>query len=255
MRLIISKDYQELSKRTAEIIASQVRVHQRTVLGLATGSTPVGAYQELVRLYREEALDFSNVDTFNLDEYVGLEDSHPQSYRFFMDDNFLDHINVNPERTHVPNGMATNLDEECRQYDQMIDACGGIDLQLLGMGNNGHIGFNEPGPAFIAQTNVVQLTKSTISANSRFFHNEEEVPRSAITMGFRPIMQARQIIFVVSGKAKAEVVRQALQGPVVPSVPASILQLHGDLIVVLDEDAASALDRDLLISQGHCIKV
>ena len=246
MRLIISKDYQELSKRTAEIIASQVRVHRHTVLGLATGSTPVGAYKELIRLSEEEALDFSNVDTFNLDEYIGLKDSHPQSYRHFMNENLLNHINVSPERTHVPNGIAANLDEECHNYDKMIDACGGIDLQLLGMGNNGHIGFNEPGPAFVAPTNVVQLTDSTIKANSRFFHDETEVPKKAITMGFRPIMQARQIIFVVSGEAKAEVVHQALQGPVIPSVPASILQLHSDLIVVLDEAAASSLDRELL---------
>ncbi len=241
MRIIVTRNYKEMSKRAADIIASQVRIDKHAIIGLATGSTPIGAYKELIRQHREEGLDFSNVDTFNLDEYLGLDSSHPQSYRYFMDENLLKHININRNRTHVPNGMTKNPQKECREYDFMIEGIGGIDLQLLGMGNNGHIGFNEPNTCFVAQTNVVDLTESTIRANARFFSSADEVPRRAMTMGFRTIMQAKRVIFVVSGKAKAAMVRRALQGPVTPQVPASILQLHQDLIVVLDKDAASLL--------------
>lgn len=242
MRIIIAENYDEMSKRAADIIASQVRIDKHSVIGLATGSTPTGAYRELVRQHKEEGLNFSNVDTFNLDEYLGLAACHPQSYRYFMNEHLLNHININPKRTHVPNGMAKNPEKECMEYDIMIEGVGGIDLQLLGMGSNGHIGFNEPNISFVAPTNVISLTEATIQANSRFFTSSDQVPKKALTMGFRAIMQAKRVIFVVSGKAKSAMVRQALQGPVTPQVPASILQLHQDLIVVLDKEAASMLD-------------
>ena len=194
-------------------------------------------YRELIRQHREEALEFRHVDTFNLDEYIGLDKFHEQSYRYFMNKQLLDHIDVDPKRTHVPSGVAENPYKEAKEYDRMIDAVGGIDLQLLGMGNNGHIGFNEPGDSFIPETHVTELSESTIKANARFFDNEDEVPRMAITLGFRHIMQSKRILFVVSGKQKAEVLMRALTGPVNPEVPASILQLHPDLTVVADRDA------------------
>lgn len=241
MRIIVAKDYAEMSKRAADIIASQIRINAHTVLGLATGSTPVGAYEELVRQYNEEGLNFGNVDTFNLDEYIGLGADHPQSYRYFMDEHLLSHINIDADRAHVPDGLAQNPEQECEEYDRLIRDLGGVDLQLLGMGGNGHIGFNEPNDIYTAETHVVNLTESTIKANSIYFNNENEVPRQAITMGFRIIMQAKKVIFVVSGKAKAKVVKEALEGPITPKLPASILQLHHDVIVVLDQDAASEM--------------
>lgn len=242
MRIIVAKDYTEMSKRAADIIASQVRINAHSVIGLATGSTPIGAYEELIRQYNEEGLNFGNVDTFNLDEYLGLNCTHSQSYRYFMNKYLLDHVNIDPDRTHVPDGMAEDPESECEAYDQLIREIGGIDLQLLGMGNNGHIGFNEPSSFYTAPTHIVKLTESTIKANSRYFDNEKDVPRYAMTMGFRPIMQAKRVIFVVSGKAKAKVVKEALEGPITPQLPASILQLHHDVIVVLDQDAASEMD-------------
>ncbi|MDI9490567.1 MAG: glucosamine-6-phosphate deaminase [Clostridiaceae bacterium] len=241
MRIIVAKDYAEMSKRAADIIASQIRINAHTVLGLATGSTPVGAYEELVRQYNEEGLNFGNVDTFNLDEYIGLGADHPQSYRYFMDEHLLSHINMDADRAHVPDGLAQNPEQECEEYDRLIRDLGGVDLQLLGMGGNGHIGFNEPNDIYTAETHVVNLTESTIKANSIYFNNENEVPRQAITMGFRTIMQAKKVIFVVSGKAKSKVVKEALEGPITPKLPASILQLHHDVIVVLDQDAASEM--------------
>lgn len=241
MRIIVTKDYDELSKYAANIIASQVRLKSDSVIGLATGSTPIGAYQELIRQCKEENLDFSEVKTFNLDEYVGLEADHNQSYRHFMNHQLFNHINIPMENTHVPNGKAEDELTECKSYDEKIKAAGHIDLQLLGMGSDGHIGFNEPNDSFVVSTNVVDLQQPTIDANSRFFASADEVPRQAITMGYMSIMQAQRILFVVSGKSKAEVVKQALQGPVTPQVPASILQLHRDVIVVLDEEAASEL--------------
>ncbi len=241
MRIIITKDYQELSKVTADIIAAQIRLKEDSVIGLATGSTPVGAYKELVRQCAEENLDFSKVKTFNLDEYVGLGPKDVQSYRYFMNDHLLNHINIDPKNTHVPDGLAEDKEAECRAYDEAIKAAGYIDLQLLGMGPNGHIGFDEPSDSFMPATNVVDLQQATIEANSRFFDSIDEVPKQAVTMGYMSIMQAARIVFVVSGKAKAKVVKEALQGPVTPMIPASILQLHRDVIVVLDEDAASYL--------------
>ncbi|NLJ94518.1 MAG: glucosamine-6-phosphate deaminase [Clostridiaceae bacterium] len=241
MRIIIAKDYDELSKRAADMMASQIRVEGHTVLGLATGSTPVGAYKELIRQYEEDGLDFSDVDTFNLDEYYGLSPDHPESYRYFMNEKLLKHVNIDMDRTHVPNGLAEDPETECLKYDQLIEELGGIDFQLLGMGNNGHIGFNEPNECFVANTNLVNLSEETIEANSRFFNSAAEVPRQAITMGFGAIMRADKLLFVVSGKKKAKVVAAALQGNITPKIPASILQLHKDVIVILDEDAASEL--------------
>lgn len=242
MRVIVTKNYDELSKNAANIIASQVRLKSDSVIGLATGSTPIGAYQELIRQCAEEKLDFSEVKTYNLDEYVGLEPDHNQSYRYFMNDQLFNHINISMENTHVPNGKAEDRLAECKGYDEAIKAAGHIDLQLLGMGPNGHIGFNEPNESFVASTNVVDLQQPTIDANSRFFDSADEVPRQAITMGYMSIMQAQRILFIVSGKSKAKVVKEALQGPVTPQVPASILQLHRDVIVILDEEAASELE-------------
>lgn len=239
MRIIRAGDYEELSRRAADIIAAQIILKPDCVLGLATGSSPVGTYQELRRKYEAGALDFSGVRTVNLDEYVGLSADHEQSYARFMRENLFDHVNIDISETHVPNGLAP--EEECGRYDALIASLGGIDLQLLGLGPNGHIGFNEPADDFPTGTHKVALTDSTIEANKRFFESADDVPRFAYTMGIRDIMQARRVLMVVSGKAKAGTVRAAFTGPVTPLVPASILQLHRDFTLVADEDALSGM--------------
>ena len=237
MKIIQTKDYAELSRRAAELIAAQVREKPDCVLGLATGSSPVGTYEELRRLCCEEGLDFSRVRSVNLDEYVGLGGTDDQSYRYFMDSNLFDHVNIDKANTHVPNGRNPDAEAECAAYDAMIEALGGIDLQLLGLGPNGHIGFNEPDEVFTLPTHRVALTESTIRANKRFFEREEDVPRFAYTMGIGAIMRARRVVMVVNGPKKAEAVRRAFFGPVTPQVPASILQLHPDFTLVADEAA------------------
>ncbi len=237
MRIIRAKDYEEMSRRAADIIAAQVLLKPDCVLGLATGSSPVGTYQELVRRNAAGDLDFSRVKSVNLDEYVGLDPSHDQSYAYFMRHNLFDHINIDPKNTNVPSGIAPDPEAECSRYDALIAAYGGIDLQLLGLGPNGHIGFNEPADVFPTGTHQVTLTDSTIQANKRFFARVEDVPRYARTMGIRDIMQARRVLMVVSGEGKAETVRAAFTGPVTPRVPASILQLHPDFTLVADEAA------------------
>ena len=211
------------------------------VLGLATGSTPVGAYQRLVELYRAGDVDFSQVRSINLDEYVGLAPTHDQSYRYFMQSNLFDHVNIDPANTNVPQGLAEDPEAECRRYNQVIHDLGPIDLQLLGMGHNGHIGFNEPSDVFERETHVVDLAQSTIQANARFFASADEVPRQAMTMGVQTIMQARKVLVAVSGKDKAEIVKKAFTGPVTPQVPASILQMHPDVVLVGDKAALSLL--------------
>ncbi|MDE7312329.1 MAG: glucosamine-6-phosphate deaminase [Eubacterium sp.] len=243
MNLVRTKDYEALSRRAAAMVAAQILLKPDCVLGLATGSSPVGLYKQLVAQYQKGELDFSKVTSINLDEYKGLAPDHEQSYRRFMNDNLFCHVNIDPSRTFVPDGMETDSEKACRDYDQRIAAEGGIDLQLLGLGNNGHIGFNEPAEAFATGTHCVRLTQSTIDANKRFFASEEDVPRYAYTMGIRSIMQARRILLIVSGEAKAQALRDALFGPVTPKMPASILQLHADVTVVADEGALKLADK------------
>ena len=241
MKIYRAEDYNSMSRRAANILSAQVILKPDSVLGLATGSTPVGMYRQLVNWYEKGDIDFSQVHTVNLDEYLGLAPDHDQSYRYFMQQNLFDHINVRPENTNVPNGLASDPEAECRRYNEVIAGLGGIDLQVLGMGHNGHIGFNEPGETFELGTHVVDLTENTIQANARFFASKDEVPRRAITMGIKAIMQARHILVVVSGEDKAEIVRRAFAGPGTPLVPASILQMHPHLSLVGDEAALSLL--------------
>lgn len=241
MNIYKTKDYDEMSRKAAAILAAQVILKPACVLGLATGSSPVGLYQNLVKQYNDGELDFSKVTSVNLDEYQGLGPDHPQSYRKFMNSNLFDHVNIDKTRTFVPNGLEQDSEKACKEYDCLIEQTGGIDLQLLGLGNNGHIGFNEPGDSFACGTHCMELTKSTIEANKRFFESEDEVPRYAYTMGIRSIMCAKKILLIVSGKAKAEALKAVLYGPVTPKVPGSVLQLHPDVAVVADEEAMSLL--------------
>jgi len=241
MKIIHAKNYNDLSRKAANIISAQVIMKQNCVLGLATGSTPVGIYRQLIDWYNKGDLDFTNVVSINLDEYVGLPVNSPQSYHYFMHDTFFNHININPENIHLLDGMNPDAVYECRRYDQMINENGGIDLQLLGIGLDGHIGFNEPGAAFDLETHCVRLTESTIEANKRFFKKQEDVPRLAYTMGIKSIMQARKILLVVNGENKADILRKAFLGPVTPEVPASILQLHNSVTLVADEAALHTL--------------
>lgn len=241
MRIIKARDYDHMSRQAANIISAQVILKPDCVLGLATGSSPLGIYRQLIEWYEKGDIDFSRVHTVNLDEYVGLEAKDEQSYAYFMHHNFLRHINIDPVNANIPCGVERNAEAECDRYDRVIRHLGGIDLQLLGLGPNGHIGFNEPGDCFIMDTHKVALTDATIQANKRFFEHEEDVPRYAYTMGIRNIMQADRVLMVVSGKAKAEIVKKAFFGPVTPQVPASILQIHKDFTLVADEDALSLL--------------
>lgn len=242
MKIIRAKDYQDMSRKAANIISAQVIMKPNCVLGLATGGTPVGAYAQLVEWYNKGDLDFSEVTTVNLDEYRGLPKEHPESYWSFMHKNLFDHVNIRPEAIHLPDGTNPDAADACAQYNAIIHSVGGIDLQLLGLGPNGHIGFNEPGEAFELETHCVDLTPATIEANKRFFDgNVDLVPKQAYTMGIRTIMQARKVLMVVNGAGKAEIVKKAFFGPVTPEVPASILQLHPDFILVADEEALSLI--------------
>ena len=237
-----AKDYEELSRKAANIIAAQVTMKADCVLGLATGGSPVGTYQELIRRYEMGDLDFSKVTSINLDEYRGLPADNDQSYRYFMNTNLFDHVNIDKANTYVPNGLEPDAAKACADYDAIIEKAGGIDLQLLGLGHNGHIGFNEPAEVFTLGTNCVDLQASTIEANKRFFASEADVPRQAYTMGIGSIMKAKKILVVVSGKGKAEILRKIVCGPITPQVPASVLQLHPDVTIVADEEALSLLD-------------
>ncbi|RLF99699.1 MAG: glucosamine-6-phosphate deaminase [Thaumarchaeota archaeon] len=241
MRVIITRDYDEMSKLAAKMIADAIRSKPNLVLGLATGETPIGCYRELVRMHKEEGLDFSQVVTFNLDEYLGLPPSHEQSYHHFMYVNLFNHINIKKENIHIPNGVAENVEEHCREYERMIKEAGGIDLQLLGIGRNGHIGFNEPGSPFDSRTRVVKLAEMTRRDNARFFKSIDEVPTHAITMGLATIMEAKKIILIASGKNKADAIAKSVEGPKTTAVPASILQDHPDCTFIIDKDAASKL--------------
>ena len=239
MRLIAAKDYADVSRKAANIIAAQVQLKPDCVLGLATGSSPIGTYQNLIAKYEAGELDFSQVKTANLDEYVGLDKNHDQSYAYFMRTNLFDHVNIDQANCNIPNGMNPDGVAECARYDAVIEALGGTDLQLLGLGPNGHIGFNEPSDAFIAGTNEVELAASTIDANARFFEKREDVPTRAYTMGIGAIMKAKRVLLVVSGANKAQAVKDCFFGPIKPQAPGSILQLHPDFILVADEAALS----------------
>ena len=237
MRLIRARDYQDASRKVANIISAQVILKPDCVLGLATGSSPVGAYQQMIKWCDKGDVDFSQTKTVNLDEYVGLAADHDQSYAYFMRKNFFNGINIDQKNTNLPNGLELDAAKECARYDKVIADLGGVDLQLLGIGANGHIGFNEPADQFSTGTNRVDLTASTISANSRFFENESMVPRQAYTMGMMAIMQAKRIVMIATGANKAQAVYDAFCGPVTPKMPASILQLHPDFVLVADEEA------------------
>ena len=241
MRIYKGKDYADMSRKAANIISAQVIMKPDCVLGLATGSTPIGLYQQLVAWYEKGDLDFSEVRTVNLDEYKGLSRENDQSYYYFMHHNLFDHVNLPAENSYLPNGMEPDSDRECRRYSELIRSMGGVDLQLLGIGHNGHIGFNEPGDAFDNDVHCVNLTQSTIEANKRFFASADDVPKQAYTMGIKTIMQAKKILIVASGEDKADIVRDAFFGPITPKVPASVLQLHNDVTLVADEAALSKI--------------
>lgn len=239
MKFIRAKNYSDMSRKAANIISAQVIIQPESVLGLATGSSPLGIYRQLIRWYEKGDLDFAEVTTVNLDEYCGLPPDREQSYYYFMHHNFFNHINAAPGRIYIPDAMAADSAAECARYDRVISETGGIDLQLLGIGHNAHIGFNEPDSFFSRGTHRVTLTESTIAANTRFFASEEDVPRQAYSVGMQAIMQARKILLVASGEDKADALRAGFFGPVTPEVPASILQLHPDVIVIADEAAVS----------------
>lgn len=236
MKFIQVKTYEELSRKAADIIGSLVILKPNCVLGLATGSSPVGTYKELIADYNKGTLDFSGVTTVNLDEYVNLDVNNDQSYRYFMNHNLFDHINIDKSRTFVPNGCAADLELEGAAYDNRIKELGGIDLQLLGIGLDGHIGFNEPDSHFIKETHVVTLHESTIEANARFFESIDMVPREAITMGIGPIMQAKRVVLVASGENKRDIIQKTVFGPITPEIPASILQLHPNATIIFSEN-------------------
>ena len=241
MRMFCEKDYEAMSRRAAQVIAAEITHNPACVLGLATGSTPEGAYKYLVDWYKKGCLSFQEVLTVNLDEYVGLSPEHEQSYRYFMQSNLFDHVDILPEFTTVPDGLAADLNAECARYDDYIRSQGYAALQLLGIGRNGHIGFNEPGDCFVKETHVVDLTESTIDANARFFASRDDVPKQALSMGIGAIMGAKKVLLCASGEEKAEAIYNSVCGPITPKCPGSILQLHPNVVLVGDEAALSKL--------------
>lgn len=240
MRVIICDDYDEMSRKASAVIAGQLTTKGNSVLGLATGSTPIGLYQKLINSCAERTVDFSGCITFNLDEYRGLRPEDPNSYNAFMEKNFFSCVNIRPENTHLPDGLASP-EAACAAYEEAIGRAGGIDIQILGIGNNGHIGFNEPASDFPVSTHVVELAEGTRRANARFFSSFDAVPKTAITMGIGTIMKSRLIILLANGGGKSGIMRQALHGPVTPDVPASILRFHHNVLVVVDREAASLI--------------
>jgi len=239
IRIYQEADYAAMSLRAAHIIAAEIYKNPACVLGLATGSTPVGTYQKLAEWVKSGELSFKEVQTVNLDEYKGLAPTHDQSYRYFMNDNLFDHVDIDKAKTHVPGGLAEDAEAECKAYDELVASLGYADLQLLGIGHNGHIGFNEPAAHFTKETHVVDLTQSTIDANTRFFASADDVPRQALTMGMGCIMAARRVLLIANGEGKADAMYKAICGPISPDCPASILQLHNDVVVIGDEAALS----------------
>jgi glucosamine-6-phosphate deaminase len=242
MLVVIKKDYEDVSREAARIVAGAVRSKPETVLGLATGSTPLGLYKELIALHCDGSLDFSRATSFNLDEYLGLPAAHPQSFHFFMQQNFFEQVNLPPENIHIPDGTITyNYDSYCTQYEQSIKSAGGIDLQILGIGRNGHVGFNEPTSSLASRTRLKALSRETIEDNRHFFANESEMPKCAITMGIGTILDSRRILLLASGRSKAAAVAKAIEGPITSSVSASALQMHADVTFIIDEDAGYSL--------------
>lgn len=241
MLVIIKDDYEAVSAEAANVVVHRLLTKPNLVLGLATGSTPIGLYNELIRRCRDDGLDLTKITTFNLDEYVGLPPHHPQSYHRFMKDHLFDHVNLDPRFVHVPNGMAEDVAAHCDWYEQQIERAGGIDLQILGIGANGHIAFNEPGSSLGSRTRVKTLTRETREANARFFATMDEVPRYALTMGIGTIMEARELIMLVTGEAKADALRAAVEGPLTAMSPASMIQMHRSAFVIVDRAAASKL--------------
>ena len=242
MKIIVEKNYDEMSKKASEIIALEVKNNPHAILGLATGSTPIGTYKELIRMHNEENLDFSKIKTFNLDEYVGLDGDHLNSYRYFMDEELFNHINITKKNTNVPDGKTKDLLSFCKDYDKRIEEAGGVDLQLLGIGTNGHIAFNEPADELSVNTSIVKLTEETINANARFFDSIDEVPKEAISMGIGSILKAKKILLLANGKGKAEAIKKLLNSDKVSTrLPASFLHLHPDVTIIVDEDAYSLM--------------
>ncbi|MDR2802705.1 MAG: glucosamine-6-phosphate deaminase [Treponema sp.] len=239
LRIYKGINYDDMSRKAASFIQAQLNVKPESVLGLATGSSPVGLYDVLVQHYKDGEVDFSRTKTVNLDEYKGLPPDNEQSYRYFMQKHLFSRVNIDIANTYVPNGLAVNPDEECARYDCVIERLGGIDLQLIGIGNNGHIGFNEPADDFPVKTHLAQLAQKTVEANKRFFKNIDEVPRAAFTMGIGAIMSAAAVLLIVSGKEKAAILKESFYGPVTPRIPASVLQFHRNVILVADSDALS----------------
>lgn len=241
MLVYCAENYEHASRKAANLISAQILLKPDSVLGLATGSTPIGTYRYLIDWYQKGDLDFSKVQTINLDEYRGLSPENDQSYRYFMNKNLFLHVNIDLANTHVPDGLEPDADKACADYDRLMEQIGGIDLQLLGLGHNGHIGFNEPADVFAKGTNCVKLAQSTIDANARFFENKDMVPKEAYTMGIRSIMHAKKILVVACGEDKADIVKRIFTGPITPQVPASVLQLHQDVILVGDSAALKYL--------------
>ncbi|NEZ74173.1 glucosamine-6-phosphate deaminase [Clostridium botulinum] len=242
MRIIVVDNYEEMSKKAAAMIASQVILKPDSVLGLATGDTPIGMYKEIINIYKNQKMDFSKVRTFNLDEYYGLNRENPQSYYYYMMNNLFNHVNIDENNINIPNGMADDIEIECKEYERKIAKAGGIDLQILGIGVNGHIGFNEPNISFESETHLVNLNEKTIESNSRFFSSKEEVPTKAISMGIKSIIHSKKIILLACGSAKSDAVSKAINGKITSNIPASILQLHRDVVVIIDKEAASKLN-------------
>ena len=245
MIIYVGKDYQDVSRKAANIMSAQIIMKPNAVLGLATGSTPVGLYKQLIEWYNKGDLDFSQITSVNLDEYKGLSGDNDQSYRYFMNTNLFDHVNIDKNKTYVPNGLEEDSDKACADYNEIIRSVGGIDIQLLGIGGNGHIGFNEPGTSFDAVTHKVDLKQSTIEDNARLFFDGkiDDVPKQAISMGIKNIMNAKSILILAFGKGKAEAVKGMIEGPVTTDLPASVLQNHDDVTVIIDKDAASLLTK------------
>lgn len=238
---MVVKNYEDIGKKAAEILEKQVMSKPNSVLGLATGATPLGMYKELIKKYKENNIDFSKVKTFNLDEYYGIQQGNSQSYYFYMINNFFKFININIDNISIPDGTAADVKQECINYDKKIKEAGGIDIQILGIGVNGHIGFNEPNDSFEAYTHLVNLDKKTIESNSRYFNSVGEVPVKAISMGIKTILQSRKIILLASGEEKAEAIYNAINGKISPKLPASILQMHNDVTIILDKNAAKLI--------------
>ncbi len=251
MKIICTNDYKDMSRKAANIISAQVILKPNSVLGLATGSSPLGVYKQLISWYNKGDLDFSAASAINLDEYCGLDKNSDQSYYYFMYNNFFKHVNIDLSKTNIPDGMNTDTEAECKRYNNVIENLGGVDLQLLGIGHNGHIGFNEPGIAFEKETHCVELTQKTIDANSRFFDSIDDVPTKAYTLGIKNIMNAKKILLIAYGESKAQILHRMVLGEIAPNVPASILQLHNDVTLVADKEALSAIMQDA----PHLVKV